>query len=470
MKGRLKIKRSVSLIISAAVIFSTALAASDGRIYADESDEYQEKLNSIAQKQEELAEKIADMQGDIQKEKEQNALIESQIATTTEKINLIDSYIKDLGESITDLEEKISVSTAQLNEKKSDIATGISVFKERLRALYLAGNDSYTSVIFGSGDFFDMLMKVELVSRVADHDDKMLDDLVEKKDILDEQTNKLNAQKKELSSQQKDYEKQKKTMSDEFARLNELYTKSSENLKQLEAEKNKYVSQKSQYDAQQDAFERQLQEAIKANAAKVTTTTTTTTTITTTTTTEKMTTTVKSPNSDKKPSKTEPTTSSTTRSKTKPTTTTTTTKKSTVSQEFIWPCPGYYLITSDFGARWGSFHYGMDIGDGGIRGANVVAAKGGTVIMSNNSCTHDYGKDESCGCGWGWGNYCVIDHGDGYQTIYGHMSKCKVKTGQVVTQGQSLGNVGSTGWSTGDHLHFEVRVDGTAIDPMDFFK
>ena len=89
--------------------------------------------------------------------------------------------------------------------------------------------------------------------------------------------------------------------------------------------------------------------------------------------------------------------------------------------------------------------------------------------MANNSCTHDYGKDESCGCGWGWGNYCVIDHGDGYQTIYAHMSKCKVTVGQTVTQGQVLGNVGSTGWSTGDHLHFEVRIDGTAVDPMDFF-
>lgn len=461
MNGKLKIKRSVSLIISAAVVFCTAATAADGRIFADDSSQYQEKLNEIAQKQEELADKIADMQGDIQKEKEQNALIESQIATTTEKIDLINGYLSDLASSISQLEEKVSVASAQVNEKKRDIESGIADFKQRLRALYLAGNDSYTSVILGSGDFFDMLMKVELVHRVADHDNKMLDTLVEKKNALEEQTNKLNKQKKELSSKQEDYEAQKKAMSEEMERLNELYTKSKENLKQLESEKNKYVSQKSEYDAEQDAFERQLQAAIKANAAKITTATTTTTT----TTTSKKTTTTKHQDGKKPQSTTKSTSQKTTTSRT-----TTTTTGASTSQKFIWPCPVYYLITSDFGSRWGSFHYGMDIGDGGIRGANVVASRGGTVIMSNNTCNHDYGKEESCGCGWGWGNYCVIDHGDGYQTIYAHMSECKVETGQTVSQGQCLGNVGSTGWSTGEHLHFEVRVDGTAIDPMDFFK
>lgn len=474
MKVKLSIKRTVSFLLSVMICIGLVGSNLSGSTYADDTSEYEQKLNEIAEKQEELAEKIADMQGSITEETEKKKLVESQIETTSEKIELIDNHLSSLADEMSKLEKSISETSAQIELQKSEIESGISDFKQRLRALYLAGDSSYTSIILGSGDFFDMLMKVELVGRVASHDDKLIDELVEKKKDYEKTSGELNRQKSELEDRQKDYEKQKKTMTAEIEKLNELYESVSAELENLEAQKSKYVDQKSAYDAEQDAFERQLQAAIKANSQKVTTTTEPTTepataaTTTTTTTTTTKTTTV--------PSKTVSSSSKTTSKKVttaKKTTTTTkkitTTTKAPASSSFKWPCPGYYLITSGFGSRWGSFHYGIDVGNSGIRGADVVAAKSGTVIMANNSCTHDYGKDESCGCGWGWGNYCVIDHGDGYQTIYAHMSKCKVTVGQTVTQGQVLGNVGSTGWSTGDHLHFEVRIDGTAVDPMDFF-
>lgn len=124
----------------------------------------------------------------------------------------------------------------------------------------------------------------------------------------------------------------------------------------------------------------------------------------------------------------------------------------------VWPCPGNYNVTSPYGMRKHpilrkyKMHTGIDIG--ADRGNNIVAANSGTVIMSQ--------YDRS----GGYGNMVVIDHGGGITTLYGHASKLLVKVGQKVKAGQVIARVGSTGLSTGNHLHFEVRVNGATQNPM----
>jgi murein DD-endopeptidase MepM/ murein hydrolase activator NlpD len=115
---------------------------------------------------------------------------------------------------------------------------------------------------------------------------------------------------------------------------------------------------------------------------------------------------------------------------------------------FIWPCDG--VVTSGFGMRWGRMHEGIDIGC--AYGAPNRAAAAGTVIYA----------------GWmsGYGNLVVVDHGNGLSTAYAHASSLAVSVGQSVVQGQTVSYVGSTGHSTGPHLHFEVRVNGVAVDPL----
>jgi murein DD-endopeptidase MepM/ murein hydrolase activator NlpD len=110
----------------------------------------------------------------------------------------------------------------------------------------------------------------------------------------------------------------------------------------------------------------------------------------------------------------------------------------------------------------------MDIAGSGISGASVVASRSGTVIYVSNSCSHNYGKSSSCGCGGGYGNYVIIEHDGTYSTVYGHMASVNVSYGQKVNQGDVIGYVGSTGWSTGYHLHFEIRVNGTRVDPSGY--
>jgi len=118
------------------------------------------------------------------------------------------------------------------------------------------------------------------------------------------------------------------------------------------------------------------------------------------------------------------------------------------SSGFTWPISG--VVTSEYGPRWGSFHPGIDIA--GPDGAPIGAAKKGVVIYAafNDG---------------GYGNYVIIDHGDGFVTAYAHQSRLAVSRGQSVSQGQVIGYEGSTGFSTGPHLHFEVRADGAAKDP-----
>ena len=125
---------------------------------------------------------------------------------------------------------------------------------------------------------------------------------------------------------------------------------------------------------------------------------------------------------------------------------------------YSWPCPSSRKITSNYGYRIHpisgvkKLHTGMDIG--ASYGADVTAAAGGTVIMSKY-----YG---------GYGNCIIIDHGGGVSTLYGHMSSLVAKNGQTVTAGQTIGKVGSTGNSTGNHLHFEVRINGSTVNPASY--
>ena len=125
------------------------------------------------------------------------------------------------------------------------------------------------------------------------------------------------------------------------------------------------------------------------------------------------------------------------------------------SGSWAWPCPGCSYITSRFGNRFHPifgewrYHSGLDIGAG--YGSAVTASDGGTVIMADVN--------------GGYGNCVMINHGNGFYTLYGHLSGYAVSEGDAVGQGQVIGYVGDTGWATGPHLHFEIRSGSTKLDP-----
>jgi len=132
------------------------------------------------------------------------------------------------------------------------------------------------------------------------------------------------------------------------------------------------------------------------------------------------------------------------------------TSRSTISKKvnlgisFVKPVSG--IVTSRFGSRWGSTHTGIDVG--ASTGTSIYAASSGTVLFS------------------GWkgtlGKLIVVNHGNGIQTYYAHCSSLLVSAGDTVTAGQQIAKVGNTGRSTGPHLHFEIRLNGSALNPQSY--
>ena len=127
------------------------------------------------------------------------------------------------------------------------------------------------------------------------------------------------------------------------------------------------------------------------------------------------------------------------------------------SGTFTWPTPSILTVSSEFGSRWGTLHAGLDLSNGSSYGETIVAADAGTV---------EYVKKDN----YGYGYHLEIDHGNGMSTLYAHTSEILVNPGEKVFKGQPIAYVGSTGDSTGAHLHFEIHVDGTAVNPREYVE
>ncbi|MBP3793967.1 MAG: peptidoglycan DD-metalloendopeptidase family protein [Ruminococcus sp.] len=438
----------------------------------------QKTLDELLKKQKDLDGQINATQGDISKEEENQKAIQSQIETVQKTILALEDSIKELNGQISVLQTDINTSEAKILEKRKEIDQGTEDFKKRLRALYIVGDSSYSSMIAGATDFYDMLMKVELVKRVASHDNKMIDNLIslkaqyeEDKKVLEQKKNDLEGKKSKLVSQQKDLVAQ-------VDKLQKLMEKSKALVDELEKRKAAYEANKKSIDAEQDKFEAEMQKLLtqrkeiaakeeaerirkeqeeaarRAAEAAAAAERARQAAIAEQQKQQQQQQGGSSSGGSSTPSYTEPT------------------YRPGGSGKLAWPVPGYYAISYGYGYRnAGSltgFHKGIDISSWGIMGRNITAAAAGTVILVENSCTHNYAKNGSCGCGGGYGRYCIIDHGNGMWTLYGHATNISVVTNQHVEAGQVLGQVGTTGWSTGPHLHFEVRINGTAVNPIGY--
>ncbi len=440
MKMQSLTKRVFTCIIAAALAFGVFSGVSSSDVIktsASKVSEAKEKVEEYKAQQKEFDEQIKETEDDIAREEENQKAIKKQMDTVQKTIQSLDEYISELQANIDDLNNQIEKTQELVDTKKAEIDTGISNFKKRLRAMYIAGNDSYTSIILGADDFYDILMKVELVKRVADHDNKVIDSLVALKNEYEAAEKKLEEQKAQVESEKATYDKQKEEKKQQRAKLKQLYSQSAEAEKALKEDKAVFEKKKSEIAKEQKNAEAQwaklVEEARQRAAAR---------------------------EAARRAAWQNDTPSGNTAR--------TAGGSSKVTGDFIWPVPGFYNITYGVGWRWGAYHAGIDIASSGIRGAQIVASDAGTVVQAENYCPHDYGKSGSCGCGGGYGRHCIVDHGNGYMTLYGHMENCIVNVGDKVNQGQTLGYVGSTGFSTGAHCHFEVRLNGAAQDPENY--
>lgn len=360
-------------------------------------------------------------------ESQKNALknnmtnVKSLIAELESDKGDLEEYIKKLDGDLSEIEQKIATYTELISTKEFEIATTqteleeakareqqqYETMKKRIKFMYeKGGNSSYAEMLLTSTSFADFLNKAEFISKITAYDKRMLNDYIATKEEIQDKENTLIAQEEELQSAKEAAQNEQDAMETLIATKEEEITAYETDISNKEAAVAEYEAMI----AEQDQIIKDLEAAIAA---------------------------------EKKRLEEE--------------------NRKAITYDggkFKWPAPSYKRISDDYGNRihptlgTQQFHNGIDMA--APSGSPILAAYDGEVIAASYSST--------------MGNYVMIDHGDGIITIYMHASSIGVSNGQTVKKGQQIGCVGSTGRSTGPHLHFSVRKNGSYVSPWNYLS
>lgn len=395
----------------------------------------QKEINALKSQASSLNSQKSDLQSQLNKlSKSKNAAIDEKFLIE-EKIDVIQQQITLSEEAIAKYGELIAQKEVELAEAKEEEAKYYDEFCDRVRSMEERGTISYWAVLFNASSFSDLLDRVNAISEVVDYDNMIMDQLAaarqavaDAKQELEDSKAAEEKAKAELDSQKADLQTEKANVE---AVINEITSQADvyeEKLHDLEDDSANLSSQIKQAEkayadqlaaqkaAEEAAAKKKAEEEAKKKAQQAAANN------------------AANNSSSSSSSNNAGTSSGSTSSGT-----------SAGSGGYLWPLSGYRNVTSAFGWRncpfhGREFHSGVDIP--APSGTPIMATKGGVVIISA------YGSS--------YGNYVVVAHSDGGRSLYAHMSSRSVSAGQSVSQGQKLGAVGTTGSSTGNHLHFEL--------------
>ncbi len=409
--------------------------ASDVHSSAETQAELEQKIKENQEYIDELEKKIANTEGSIAENEELSATYYAKMVAQQDGINLLNNklYAKEQEilakeAEIADVEVEIADTEKRIEDKKVEIAAldaqnkdNIYRFGQIIRTMYINDTDDIFSILAGSADFYDIFVRTEMLESATEQNydfmNRLLDDIHRldsdklqlEKDVaqLEEDKAGLEQEKQILEDERTALDEEKSYANKLAAQYTEEYNSYETQIANLEYLKATYAEEKRVSLAEIEAYEKKIDEIIRQAQLAA--------------------------------------------------------SNSVVYDqgEWQWPLdPRFTLITTYFGydAWRGGNHGAIDIGNGGINGANIYAMKGGEVIVAKTTYT----------AGYDYGMYVVIDHGDGYQSLYAHCSAIYVTVGQMVNKGDTIAAVGSTGFSTGPHLHFEIRKDGSRVDPLQY--
>lgn len=402
----------------------------------DSISDLEQQLQQLEQENQKYQKILDDTKSDIAEKEEYKSALVSKVQVLDEKIAVTREKISSLNDDIKEKQDAYDKGLSEVEDQFDALAN-------RLRILYMSGNATDLEIIFGAKDFSDLIDKMELVKSLANSDKELISEIQTKLDELSTKKKSLEADKKDLETQQaslkSDQDEFNKLISDNDEILKNLYASNSEAQNSLESaalQSDEIEAKISQYYAAQKAAAEQAAQASQSSSSSSSSS--------------------NSSSSSSSGSSSSGSSSSGSSSVIVPS-----------GSGFAWPTPGFVSLSSEwFEDREVYNHGGIDIAGAGIMGTPVVAAADGTVVATNSSCTHNWGKSYSCGCGGGYGNYVMISHAGGKMTVYGHLTSLTVSSGQSVSRGQVIGYVGSTGNSTGPHLHYECRLNGVRYNPM----
>lgn len=429
-----RMNKLLSILLSAALVFgSFALYTPPvkAKTLADLRGEYsdiQDKVSESEEKVKELESQKADQTKIVSALNIQLQKLNEQRENITAQKNVIIDDIAETEKKITALNEEIARLDKEIAQKDKEIDDTIELFCDRMRANYMAGETSVLEIFTASSDMSSFLNRLEMFKRVTENDQNLVDKLHEEIEAIEKMQKELEEKKATLQKEKTELEAKRtdlQSTEDELtANQAVIKTKTEEveaKLAALNAQTKQLEISLDEYNAEMSRLDKEIKAAInKANQSSSGS--------------------VSGGNAGS--------------------------MNSNVSASgFAWPLPysGVYL-SSYYGYRYHpltgqyKYHSGIDVSMSGAMGKNIVATRAGTVIISSPE-----GQN-----GTGYGSYIVIDHGDGYSSLYGHCSALLVSQGQKVSRGQIIARVGSTGWSSGPHLHFEIRYNGETVDPLDY--
>lgn len=374
-------------------------------------------------KQEDLQNKIEDAESIIEELEALKSDTNAYITEMDNKLNEITAYIGELETNIEAKNQQIAETEATLQKQEEDIQSQYEAMKKRIRFMYENGQQEYIDLILNSGSIGDFLNKAEYLTKITEYDRNMLDKMKETKNQIEETKNTLVNEQAELQS------------------LKDEADKEQEQIEVLIAEKGKLLEETEQEIQGKVADISSLQGEIAASKAIVA---------------ELEEIERKRKEEEERRKQEEAAKKNSEQNNVQDSTQSGTPSYS--GGEMLWPVPNYYYVSSDFGYRvhpiygYDEYHSGLDIP--APLGTKIIAAASGTVAWAYKSSSA--------------GNWIGIDHGNGLYTVYMHMSSFAVSEGDYVSAGEVIGYVGSTGWSTGNHLHFSVRLNGQYVNPHNY--
>jgi len=223
-------------------------------------NEYQQKLDALEKKEQELNNKLNNAENSIENEIERQAILDEQIKNTFDQITTMEFYIADLEEDIASLDQQIRASEKEIADRETEILNGIDDFGLRLRALYITGSDTYTNILMESGDFYDTLMRFELIKRIADYDKKVIDELVDLKKQQEAELEALEIKRGEISTKMQEYSTELGNLIEEQEELQALYEESTKSQQELIKWQEEYFKQQAELEAEKDKVENTLTE------------------------------------------------------------------------------------------------------------------------------------------------------------------------------------------------------------------
>ena len=372
-----------------------------------ELQKLREEQSGIQKKRTALSAEIAENKKQTQSVVEQKSDIDRQIELSNETIDNYNAQIQQY--SLLIAEKQKELDEAELHETQLQ-----EQYKARLRSMEETGTVSYWSILFKASSFSDLLDRVDMIHEIAKSDQLMMKKLSEATEAVQQSREELEQEQQQMQTARDELAAQEAQLEMQRAEADALLLQIAEECEKMTAEYQGYLAQEDALSKQVAKAEKDYYQALaKEEAARLA---------------------ELNKQNNYVPANKD-------------------------SSGFLYPLPYRVAITDSYGYRTHpvtgkktTWHNGVDLAAGA--GTAIYATKSGTVTTALRSDI--------------WGNYVVINHGDGFSSLYAHMQGLIVKAGDYVKQGQIIGYVGSTGLSTGPHLHFTIYYNGADVNPMSY--